>query len=292
MKGFSVFFFALLFTTLCITSPPAWSAERETYSFGVVPQFEKRKLARIWRPILDELEQRTGFTFKLEDSSNIPAFEEKFLEGAYDFAYMNPYHLLMAHDAQGYLPLVRNGEHMLKGVLVVPKESPIQSVAELAGKTVAFPSPNALGAALLMRAELAQFHNVEVIPHYVHTHTSVYLHVALGLNPAGGGVASTLRAQKPEVKRKLRIIYETQAVNPHPIGAHPRVPDNHREMVRQAFLEMSKTKNGAALLSEVPMRRAVTASLEDYTPLRSWGLEEFYVQGINQHHSKIHEQTE
>jgi phosphonate transport system substrate-binding protein len=292
MKGFSAFCFALLIATLSLISPPAESAENVTYSFGVVPQFEKRKLFGIWRPILDELERRTGFTFELADSSNIPAFEEKFLEGAYDFAYMNPYHLLIAHDAQGYLPLVRNGEHMLKGVLVVPKESPIQNVKELAGKKVAFPSPNALGAALLMRAELAQFHDVEVIPHYVHTHTSVYLHVALGLNPAGGGVASTLRSQKPEVKQKLRVIYETQAVNPHPIGAHPRVPDAHREKVRQAFLEMSKTKGGAALLSEIPMRSAVTASLEDYAPLRSWGLEEFYVQGISRQPGKIPEQPE
>jgi phosphonate transport system substrate-binding protein len=279
MKGFSAFFVALLFATFCITSPPTWSAERTTYSFGVVPQYEKRKLFRIWRPVLDELEQRTGFTFKLVDSSNIPAFEGKFLEGAYDFAYMNPYHLLMAHDAQGYLPLVRDGDRMLKGILVVPKESPIQSVKELAGKTVAFPSPNALGAALLMRAELAQFHNVEVIPHYVHTHTSAYLHVALGLNPAGGGVVSTLRSQKPEIKHKLRIIYEAQAVNPHPIGAHPRVPGDHQEKVRQALVEMSRTKKGAVLLSEIPIFRAVTASLEDYAPLRSWGLEEFYAQG-------------
>jgi phosphonate transport system substrate-binding protein len=292
MKGFSTFFFVLLFAVLCFTAPPTWSAEKATYSFGVVPQFEKRKLFGIWRPILDELEQRTGFTFKLVDSSSIPVFEEKFLEGAYDFAYMNPYHLLMAHDTQGYLPLVRNGDPLLKGILVVPKESPIRNVKELAGKTVAFPSPNALGAALLMRAELAHFHNVEVIPHYVHTHTSVYLHVALGLNPAGGGVASTLRSQKPEVKHKLRIIYETQAVNPHPIGAHPRVPDAHREKVRQAFLQMSKTKAGAVLLSEIPMRRVVTASLEDYTPLRTWGLEEFYVQGTSPQRSKVPGQTE
>jgi phosphonate transport system substrate-binding protein len=288
MKGFSAFFVALLFATLCFTSPPAWSAEKEVYSFGVVPQFEQRKLFRIWRPILDELERRTGFSFVLVGSSKIPDFEQKFLEGIYDFAYMNPYHLLLAHDAQGYLPLVRDGDRMLKGILVVSKESPIQSVQELAGKTVAFPSPNALGASLLMRAELARFHGVEVIPHYAQTHSSVYLHVALGMNPAGGGVASTLRSQKPEIRHKLRILHQTQAVNPHPLGAHPRVPVAHQEKVRRALLEMAQTKNGAILLSKIPMRRAIAASLEDYTPLRSWGLEEFYIHENSQEHSKVH----
>jgi phosphonate transport system substrate-binding protein len=288
MKGFNTFFFALLFTALCFASPPIRPAEKVIYSFGVVPQFEQRKLFRIWRPILDELEQRTGLTFKLVGSSKIPEFERKFLEGIYDFAYMNPYHLLLAHDAQGYLPLIRDGDRKLTGILVVSKENPIQSVKELAGKTVAFPSANALGASLLMRAELAKFQGVAVIPTYVQTHSSVYLHVALGLIPAGGGVASTLRSQKPEIRHKLRVLYETQAVNPHPISAHPRIPDAHREKVRQALLEMAQTKDGTILLSRIPMRRAIAANLEDYTPLRSWGLEEFYISGDSSDQPKAH----
>jgi phosphonate transport system substrate-binding protein len=279
MKGFSTLCFAPLFAALCFTCHPAWSTEQAVYGFGVVPQFEQRKLFRIWRPILDQLEQRTGFRFKLVGSSKIPEFERKLLAGVYDFAYMNPYHLLMAHDTQGYLPLVRDGERKLKGILVVAKESPIQSVKELDGKEVAFPSPNALGASLLMRAELSKFEGVEVAPNYVQTHSSVYLHVALGLNPAGGGVASTLRSQEPEIRNKLRILYQTQTVNPHPIGAHPRVPDAHRIKVQQALLEMAQTKNGALLLSRIPMRETTVADLEDYTPLRALGLEEFYIRG-------------
>jgi phosphonate transport system substrate-binding protein len=255
----------------------AISAEEVTYRFGVVPQFEQRKLFRIWRPILDELEQRTGYRFKLVGSSKIPVFEQKFEEGIYDFAYMNPYHLLEAHDCQGYLPLIRDGGRMLKGILVVPKESPIQEVQELAGKRVAFPSPNALGASLLMRAELARLHAVDIIPHYVQTHSSVYLHVALGLTAAGGGVASTLRSQKPEVQEKLRILYETRPMHPHPVSVHPRVPEKHRKRVLNALLELAETERGAALLAKIPMRKAVAARMEDYTPMSTWGLAEFYV---------------
>ena len=277
MKGFAVLLNVLLLAVLVSASPLAFPADQVVYSFGVVPQFEQRKLFRIWRPILDELERRTGFTFKLVGSPKIPVFEQKLIVGDYDFAYMNPYHLLMAHDTQGYLPLVRDGGRMLKGILVVAKDSPIRSVQELDGKSVAFPSPNALGASLLLRAELARLHGVKVIPRYVQTHSSVYLHVVLGLTDAGGGVASTLNAQKPEIRQKLRVLYETRPVNPHPISAHPRVPEVHREKVRQALLEMARTETGAALLAEIPMRKPVAASLEDYTPMSSWGLDEFYI---------------
>jgi phosphonate transport system substrate-binding protein len=277
MKRLAIFIFTILFCHVFFAVSLAKSNEVGRYSFGVVPQFEQRKLFRIWRPILDELEDRTGFVFDLVGSSKIPTFEQKYLLGHYDFAYMNPYHLLMAHDAQGYLPLIRDGERQLKGVLVVPDTSRINQVKELDGKTVAFPSPNALGASLLMRAELVKLHSVSIIPNYVQTHSSVYLHVALGLNPAGGGVMSTLRSQKPEIKEKLRIIYETRSVNPHPISAHPRIPEKDRERVRQALLEMAKTEKGAALLAKIPMSKAVIASMDDYTPMLNLGLDEFYV---------------
>ncbi|MEJ2592568.1 MAG: phosphate/phosphite/phosphonate ABC transporter substrate-binding protein [Candidatus Thiodiazotropha sp.] len=277
MEGIAVFFRAVVFVALTFTSTFAWSADNGTYRFGVVPQFEQRKLFSIWRPILDELEHRTGLTFMLVGSPKIPVFEQEYMGGAYDFAYMNPYHLLKAHDSQGYLPLVRDGDHVLKGILVVGKESPIQSVQALAGKRVAFPSPNALGASLLLRAELTNLHGVEVVPEYVQTHSSVYLHVALGLTEAGGGVDTTLLAQKPEIRQKLRILYETRPMVPHPICVHPRVPAAHRKKVLQALLEMGQTDKGAALLAKIPMYNPVAASLEDYTPMSAWGLGAFYV---------------
>ncbi len=277
MKRLGLFIFTIQFSLVFFAPSLAKSEELERYSFGVVPQFEQRKLFRIWRPVLDELEHLTGFVFDLVGSPKIPVFEQKFLAGFYDFVYMNPYHLIMAHDAQGYLPLIRDGERRLQGILVVPDGSPITQVQELNGKTVAFPSPNALGASLLIRTELARLHSVVVVPNYVQTHSSVYLHVALDINPAGGGVMSSLQSQKPEIKEKLRVIYETRSANPHPISAHPRVPEKDREKVRQALLEIAKTEKGAALLAKIPMTKAVTAVLDDYAPIQNWGLDEFYV---------------
>ncbi|MEK9775021.1 MAG: PhnD/SsuA/transferrin family substrate-binding protein, partial [Quisquiliibacterium sp.] len=77
------------------------------YTFGVVPQFDARKVVEIWGPILKELEKRTGFDFELVGSPKIPQFEIEFEQGRYDFAYMNPYHALIAGRTQKYLPLVR-----------------------------------------------------------------------------------------------------------------------------------------------------------------------------------------
>jgi len=265
---------ALLIVLFCATTAEAG----KVYRFGVVPQFEPRKLSSIWKPILREVERRSGLTIHMVGSPKIPDFEEAFLNGEFDFAYMNPYHAMLAMRQQGYQPLVRDGERSLFGVLVVRKDSPITDVRELAGREVAFPAPNALGASLLMRADLASIHGIEVVPVYVQTHSSVYLHVSMDLVAAGGGVMSTLKRQPTNIRDGLRIIYRTRPMAPHPVAAHPRVPKADRERVRLAFLEMANSEAGTALLAKVPMRKVIAATVEDYAELSNWGLEKFYVE--------------
>ncbi|NOR71462.1 MAG: PhnD/SsuA/transferrin family substrate-binding protein [Methylomarinum sp.] len=253
---------------------PVQAAE---YSFGVVPQFEARQLYAIWKPIFKVLEQKTGHTFKMLGTESISEFEREFGKGSYDFAYMNPWHSLVAFEKQGYLPLVRDNVRKLNGVLVVRKDSGIKEISQLEGKRVAFPSPNALGASLLMRAELKRLHGVSIKPIYVGTHSSVYLNVALNQASAGGGVLRSFKNQKPNVQGSLNIIYKTQSIAPHPISAHPRVPKEVIAQVTRAFLEMKNDPVQQALLAKIPMKQPVAASAGDYQPLKEMGLEPFYV---------------
>lgn len=274
-KAYSVLFFLIFFTSLAIhLITDCYAHAAQTYTFGVVPQFEQRKLFSIWKPVLTELEKRTGFDFKIVTTVKIPDFEKRLSQGSLDFAYMNPYHLLSANPAQGYLPLVRD-QKPLRGILVVRKDSPIKKLRELNGKVVAFPSPNAIGASLLMRADLAKRHKVNVIPLYVNTHSSVYLHVANHLVAAGGGVEKTLQEQEKPVRDALRILYTTRNIPSHPIAAHPRVPKEHIEKVRRALLDMAATTEGQKLLSKIPFGHVVPASIDDYAVIRDWGLDAF-----------------
>lgn len=252
-------------------------AHRPVYTIGVVPQFAQRQLFDIWQPIIQALEPELDFDLQLVGSSKIPVFEKKFLAGEYDFAYMNPYHLLKAHESQGYVPLVRDGSRQLKGILVVNSKSSYQNVAELQKTIIAFPSPNALGASLLMRADLAGLFDLEFFPRYVQTHSSVYLNVALGQTSAGGGVLSTFQQQPPEVRERLRVIYETRGMPPHPLSAHQRVPDEDREALRRAWLKLARTETGRNLMARIPMYQPIAATLDEYLPMRAWGLDSYYI---------------
>lgn len=243
------------------------------YTFGVTPQFEQRKLYAIWNPIVGELSRRTGLKFKLVTTLTIDNFEKEFAMGAFDFVYINPYHIM---KSRRYLPLVADSVP-LHGILVVRRDAPIQRLKELEGKEVAFPSPNALGASLLMRADLEQLHHVKVKPLYVKTHSSVYLHVVKGLTAAGGGVEKSLSEQDPAIRNALRVIYTTRDLASHPVAAHEHVRPVDREKVRHALLAMDATPEGRALLAKIPVKQLKPVSLDDYEKMRGWDLDAYWV---------------
>jgi phosphonate transport system substrate-binding protein len=251
-------------------------AEERVYSFGVVPQFEAKKLRHTWQPIINYLKKETGYNFKIKGSPTIGGFEEELLRGEFDFAYMNPLHLILAHEKEGYLPLVRDIGKTLYGVLVVKKDGGITEVSQLDGKTIAFPAPRALGATILIKQELEDIYGIQISSVYAKTHDSVYLNVLLGKASAGGGVQQSLNRQTPEYKSALRVIYTTRKVPTHPIGVLPTVPGRVVTAVTAALLKLGKSPGGRKLLKEIPMGQIGPASLAEYELLKSKDLERFY----------------
>ena len=253
-------------------------AAQTRFSFGVVPQFDQRRIVATWQPILDELTRRTGVQFILSGVPQVADFEKRFVAGQYDLGYADPYLASIVARRQGYQMLVRDHATALYGLLVVQRDSPIRSPRDLNGKIVAFPAPNTLGASLLVRADLANTFHVRITPRYVRTHGSVYLQVAQGLADAGGGAQSTFDSQPQTLRDRLRIIHTTAHVPPLPVVAHPRVPLAVQNKVRQAFLDMGETPAGRALLAAVPIRSVGPASARDYVVLEQLGLKAFHVE--------------
>lgn len=261
--------------TLCVL----WLgvAGAETYVFAVVPQFPAVEVFRTWRPLLDALEVETGHRFELRTSETIPKFEGSFQSGEPDFAYMNPYHAVMARKAASYVPLVRSSES-LSGILVVRADAALRELAELNGATIAYPAPNAFGASLYMRALLGARFRIATEPVYVQTHVNAYRSVIRGDTLAAGGIRSTLEREPVEVRDKLRVLYETPATASHPVVAHPRVAQPVRQAVRAALLKLAQAEAGKKMLEAVSLDALVEADYaRDYAPLESLKLERFVV---------------
>lgn len=239
-------------------------------TFGIVPQQSASRLARMWGPLLAQLSADLGLTVQFATTKDIPTFEACLAEGAYDVAYMNPVHYTIFSDASGYRAVVRQADKKLRGLIVVRKDSDIQTLEDLDGAEVAFPSPGAFGASVVPRAEMRN-RGVNFTPSYVKSHDSVYRAVVAGLLPAGGGVLRTFNAIDPSLRDQLRVIYQTNAYTPHAIAAQGRVPPKLRLALQQAFLEISNDRTDLA--ASVGMVGFMEASDQDWNDVRDLQLE-------------------
>lgn len=266
-------FIALLCLALAGLSPMQAIAASQTFTLSVVPQFTPVDIGLRWTPLLHRLEAETGYGFQLRLVDKIPKFEADFQTGTPDLLYLNPYHMILAAKAQGYIPLAR-GQDPLQGILVVDKNGPIKRLDDLNGKTLAFPAPNAFGASLYMRALLIEKEGIRFTPDYVGTHQNVYRRVMMGEAAAGGGIASTLEKEPVALQSRLHVLFTTPGVAPHPLAAHPRVPRAVREKILAALLKLDRDPAGRKLLADVELDKIISADYaRDYLPLEKLKLD-------------------
>ena len=268
-------FHALTLATLGAMANGADAQTPVRYSFAVVPQFSATELHKDWAPLLARLSKDTGFTLELKIATSIPLFEASFLKGEPDFAYMNPYHAVMARKAQAYVPLLRDAKP-LTGVLVVRKDSTVKTLKDLNGQKIAFPAPNAFGASLYMRALLTEEAGIQFESSYVKTHSNVFRHVIRNEAAAGGTVNAPLNDEVPAVRDQLQILFQTPPAASHPVVAHPRVAAAAQKALTQAFLALAQDAEGRALLKDIRTPTPVAASYQaDYFPLEKLRIEKY-----------------
>ncbi|MGR5333889.1 phosphate/phosphite/phosphonate ABC transporter substrate-binding protein [Vibrio gigantis] len=245
----------------------------DTFTFGIVPQQSASRLAQQWTPILAKISQETGHTIIFETAKDIPMFEQRLASGDYDFAYMNPFHFVTFNNSVGYSAMAKAKDKRLKGIMVVRKDSGITSLDQLDNSTLAFPAPAAFAATLLTQAGLKQ-RNVHFEPNYVSSHDSVYLSVAKGFYPSGGGIIRTFNALDPEVRDQLTPIYTSKGFTPHAIANHPRVDSEVVQKVQTSFVQLAQNEEGKTLLSPLRIKAFETAVDVDWDDVRALNIKQ------------------
>ncbi|MGI3094912.1 phosphate/phosphite/phosphonate ABC transporter substrate-binding protein [Vibrio diabolicus] len=224
-----------LLMVLCIWSPSV--VAQPSIVFGVVPQQSATKLVQQWQPLLQRWGDLAGVEIKFATARDIPTFEARLMAGAYDIAYMNPYHFTLVNQKPGYTALARAKNKRITGIIVARRGKSV-SLDELQDKTIAFPAPRAFAASIITQSELAQ-KGIKFTPKYVGSHDSVYLGVLKGLYIAGGGVKRTFESLPSEIKDQLSIIYTTAGYTPHAIAVSNNVDEEITLALRKAISQLN-----------------------------------------------------
>lgn len=261
-----------LFLAVLLSLTTLGVARADTVTLSIVPQQSASKLARLWTPIALYLSEKTGHDVRFRTAKDIPTFESKLADGEYDLAYMNPYHYTVFSEVPGYRAFARQQDKRIQGIMIVRKDSPVTSLEQLSGERLAFPSPAAFAASVLPRAHL-QSESINFTPKYVSSHDSVYLSVARGLFPSGGGVMRTFNNTDEAVRDQLKVLWKTKTYTAHAFAVHPRVPGDLVESITEAFLGMNQDPTGRALLKGINFKGMQRAEDADWNDVRGLGID-------------------
>jgi phosphonate transport system substrate-binding protein len=194
-------------------------------------------------PLIDYLTKALDRPVTLKLSSNM---KEAFTEAAdenVELAYLTPVAYLRAHEMGGsqlVVKTVTQGHGSFQLMIVVREDSPIKSVAQLAGKSFAFGDP----AALLQRAAvvgagmpLGKLGKLDFLGHY----DNIARAVMRGFYDAG--IVKDTTAFKWQGKG-LRILYASPQLPPYNITASAKVGPELLAKMRQAFLNLNLANPG------------------------------------------------
>ncbi|AOW82919.1 phosphate/phosphite/phosphonate ABC transporter substrate-binding protein [Vibrio mimicus] len=243
-----------------------------TLSFGVVPQQSPEELAKRWVPILETLSENSGLSLEFHTAATIPEFEQRVLKGEYDVVYMNPYHYTLFHQNPGYIAFAKQKNQKLQGIIVVAKDSLIQSIRSLDQQTLAFPSPAAFAATIIPQAIFMK-EGIHIDSKYVSSHDSVYLNVANGFFVAGGGIKRTFDTAPKEITNQLRILWETPSFTPHAFAYHPRLSKEQVAALQSALLNLSQTEQGRLQLQAIGFSGIEAAQDSDWNDIRELNIQ-------------------
>lgn len=267
---------ALLAAAASLPSHLLAAPARRVWRLAVVPQLTPVEMYNAWTPVAEALAQ-ADVPCELVVHPSIARFEQEFRSGGADIVFLNPYHMVMARQAHGYVPLLHDAKP-LEGVLVVRQDSPYTTLAQLRDQRIAFPAPNALAASLYIRAVLEREHHVRHETWYAMNHRNAIRQVLAGDAAAAGVVKTTLALEPESVRQSLRVLYTTPALAAHPLAVHPRVPGAVRQRIRDVLLAMAADPTRKPQLQAIQMPNPVPADYErDYAGLNRLGLNRYVV---------------
>lgn len=212
-------------------------ADAPAYTLGVFPYLSATTLEDVYSPIAAELARSLGRPVRFATTSSYEAFAQKLRDGEYDIAFVQPFDYAGTASRAGYLP-VAAAYHTIEAVFFVTDRSPIQSAAELRGRTIGLP-PKPSAVSYLARMALLEKGlrpGVDVRLRHFSSHQSCLQQLLIGNVDSCVSAADIARIFESRMRTHLRFILKSPTIPAPLFVAHARLPGGERERIRETLV--------------------------------------------------------
>ena len=218
------------------------------YRFSPVNQYGISLTAAYWNPIIAWVSERSSVKLALKIGRTSADTTSYVLAQEVEFVFTN--HLFSPEREQlGWKVLARRQTPPVHGQIVVPADSPITDLAQLADQEVAFPGPEALVAYKFPYAQLLS-RNIPVKVVFGGNQDGALAQLFSGKVKAVGGNSQLIEGYTRREGKKVRVLWSSEAVHDLALMSASKVPDKDAKAVAAAFVEMARDVKGRDVLEQ------------------------------------------
>jgi phosphonate transport system substrate-binding protein len=251
--------------------------DRKVVYFGVIPRDNPRIMYEKYQPLLDYLSEKTPYTYELVLKKTYEETVNALGSGETDVALLGPLTYLEARAKYGAISILKSkgadGTTSYKSVIIRKKDSPVRSLSELKGKSVAFASSKSTSGNLIPRYLLANSGiHLNDLSEYTNFdyHDSVVKAILKGQYTAGAVRDSVA---KKYMKLGITVIAESEAIPTGPLVVGPGTPYAVTENIKKALLALNpQNDSGQKVLNRLDedfRNGFIEAVDEDYGDIRT-----------------------
>lgn len=256
---------------------PGPSADTNTFAFAPVNQHSLELTAAYWNPILDYISAKSGVRLNLRLGRTSAETTALVLAGQADLAFTN--HLFSPERAKlGWTVFGRRNAPAVSGQIIVPSNSPIKTLADLADKDVSAPGAEALVAYKVPFAYLSE-KKIAARPVFAGNLDAAFMQMISGRAVAMSSNSQMVSEYAARENKSFRVLWSSVPFNDLALMASPRVPTGAVQVVGAAFFGMHRDPEGKKILdnaAQVVMARDpvsfIPATQADYAAYRDFYL--------------------
>ena len=249
----------VLLSLLAALAVPAWgqgTAKPGVITVGFIPAEDSRAMVRQSQAILDIVAKHTGMKVDTFVGSDYNATIEALRAGHIDVALLGPFSYVLATtvapvEAFAVTVIARTMQPSYQSIIIAGKDSNINSLADLKGKTFAFVDPGSTSgfmvpSAAFIRAGITPEKDFRQVM-YSGGHDSTIVSVGNGKVDAGA-VADRIYergcAKGLADCNKLKVIWTSPAIPNDPLLYRKNLSDDMKKRIRDAFASVKNLAFG------------------------------------------------
>jgi phosphonate transport system substrate-binding protein len=245
-RHFFRIFASAMATCLLGLAPALAPAQQPGYSFSPVNQFDINLTAAYWNPIISYVSEKSGVKLNLKIGRTSADTTSYVLTNEVEFVFSN--HLFSPErEKLGWRVVARRQAPPLVGAIVVPADSPITKLEQLAGKEVAFAGKEAFVGYKVTYAQLLS-RKVDVKVVFAGNQNAAFAQLFSGKAFAVGTNSQLAEGYTKREGKKFRVLWTSEPYQDLALMASGKVPEKDVKAVTTAFVDMVKDPRGRDIL--------------------------------------------